>query len=321
MNRMRNLLAKQEGFFMKSGINLFERGDKMETVHTIGERLKFYRRLNSLSQKDISSGICSQAEISKIENGKVIPTVELLHQLAKKLRVSVSELVKDDAEHRLEHARILDQALHKLIRENKFGECLCKMKQSSSSQSSDEVRRIVRYYEIVIAYRQKHVDYRTTSVLFTRLIDQEDLKMQDSILYFRVKMALSILYAECEQYQQAEKIYDDVLHFTSENSSWKEERLKFLYNYAKLLYKMNQPGKGLHIIEEGIKLSRQLKQTSYLAHFYFQRGEFHEQIEVDVMQVKYDYTMAYELFSAFQMKQYAAIVLKVKRSFLQSVPD
>lgn len=33
------------------------------------------------------------------------------------------------------------------------------------------------------------------------------------------------------------------------------------------------------------------------------------------------YTLAYELFSAFQMKQYATIVLKTKRSFLQSILD
>jgi len=36
---------------------------------------------------------------------------------------------------------------------------------------------------------------------------------------------------------------------------------------------------------------------------------------VDILQTKHDYTMAYELFSAFQMKQYADIVLEVKRSF------
>lgn len=293
----------------------------MKNVHPIGETLKFYRRLNNVSQKDISTGICSQAEISKIENGKVMPTVELLQQLAIKLCVPISELVKDGAEHRLEQARILDQALRKLVRENKFDKCLRVMKQVSSSRSSDEVRRIMRYYEIVIAYRQQHVDYRTTSVLFARLIDQEGLQVQDPILYFRVKMALSILYAECEQYQQAEKIYTDVLQFTTEISGLKEERLKILYNYAKLLYKVNQPEKGLRIIEEGILLSRKLKQTSYLAHFYYQRGEFHERIGVDILQTKHDYTMAYELFSAFQMKQYADIVLEVKRSFLQSMPE
>ncbi|WP_294745774.1 helix-turn-helix domain-containing protein [uncultured Exiguobacterium sp.] len=293
----------------------------METINEIGETLKFYRQLNSLSQKDISAGICSQAEISKIENGKVIPTVELLHQLAKKLRVPVSKLVKDDAEHRLEHAHSLDQTLRKLVRENKFDECLYAIEQVSSSRLSDEVRRIVRYYEIVIAYRQHHVDYRTTSVLFTRLIDQEDLQVQDPILYFRVKMALSILYAECKQYQQAEKIFDDVLQLTAEINGLKEERLKVLYNYAKLLYKLNQSDKGLGIIEEGILLSRKLKQTSYLAHFYYQRGEFHERMEVDGMQTKHDYMMAYELFSAFQMKQYAEIVIKTKCSFLQLMPD
>jgi transcriptional regulator with XRE-family HTH domain len=62
----------------------------MKNVHPIGETLNFYRRLNNVTQKDISTGICSQAEISKIENGKVMPTVELLQQLAIILCVPMS---------------------------------------------------------------------------------------------------------------------------------------------------------------------------------------------------------------------------------------
>ena len=293
----------------------------MKDEHSIGKKLKFFRQLKGLSQKELSAGICSQAEISKIENGKTMPTVELLQQLATVLRVPISELLKSNSEHQLEQVNILDHKLSTLLRENAFDECFHEMKKISVSESSDEIRRLMTYYEIVIAYRKKQVDYRTTSVLFTRWMDQEDLWVKDPVLYFRIKMALSILYAECGQYQQAEKIYDEVLRITTEISGLKSERLKILYNYAKLLYKMDQPQKGLRIIDEGIQLSRQLKQISYLAHLYYQRGEFHERMDTDVIQMKHDYTMAYELFSAFQMKQYATIVLKTKGSYLQSVLD
>jgi len=293
----------------------------MKSEYSIGEKLKFFRQLNGFSQKEMSTGICSQAEISKIENGKAMPNVELLQQIVNKLHISISEVVKDDSDKNMENARNLDLALNVLLRENKFDECLQKMERISSNESSDELMRMMAYYKIVIAYRQKQADYRTTSVLFTRLIDQENLIVQDPILYFRIKMALSILYAECEQYQQAENIYNEVLRITTEISGLKEERLKILYNYAKLLYKMDQSEKGFLIIEEGMQLSKQLKQTSYLAHLYYQRGEFHERMGTDVSLMKHDYTMAYQLFTAFQMKQYARIVSDKKHLFLQSILD
>ncbi|MGI1806550.1 hypothetical protein ACRPK8_12560 [Exiguobacterium sp. TDN 0502] len=84
------------------------------------------------------------------------------------------------------------------------------------------------------------------------------------------------------------------------------------------MYKMNQPQKGLNIIEEAMQISRRLKQTSYLAHLYYQRGEFYERMDSNSKQVYSDYVMAYELFSAFQMKQYAKIVLKTKNNYLST---
>ena len=111
----------------------------MKSEYRIGEKLKFFRQLNGLSQKEMSTGICSQAEISKIENGKAIPTVELLQQIAYKLDVPISEIVKDDSDKNMENVRVLDLAWNVLLRENKFEECLQEMKRITSLEASDEV--------------------------------------------------------------------------------------------------------------------------------------------------------------------------------------
>nr|WP_326187694.1 helix-turn-helix transcriptional regulator [Exiguobacterium indicum] len=103
----------------------------MKDEHSIGKKLKFFRQLNGLSQKELSAGICSQAEISKIENGKTMPTVELLQQLVTVLRVPISELLKSNSEHQLEQVNILDQKLSTLLRENAFDECFHEMKKLS----------------------------------------------------------------------------------------------------------------------------------------------------------------------------------------------
>nr|WP_188109052.1 MULTISPECIES: helix-turn-helix transcriptional regulator [Streptococcus] len=42
-----------------------------------------------LSQKELAEGICKQGQISRLENGEYTPGSELLHQLAKRLSVSM----------------------------------------------------------------------------------------------------------------------------------------------------------------------------------------------------------------------------------------
>lgn len=65
---------------------------------TIGTRLKKLRQKKKITQQELSRNICSQAEISKIENGKNSPTIELLQDVAKKLRVPVSFFFMDEEE-------------------------------------------------------------------------------------------------------------------------------------------------------------------------------------------------------------------------------
>ena len=55
----------------------------------LATRIKSRRKELKLSQKELAEGICKQGQISRLENGEYTPGSELLHQLAKKLNVSM----------------------------------------------------------------------------------------------------------------------------------------------------------------------------------------------------------------------------------------
>ncbi|HEM3619222.1 TPA: helix-turn-helix transcriptional regulator [Streptococcus suis] len=55
----------------------------------LASRIKNRRKELKLSQKELAEGICKQGQISRLENGEYTPGSELLHQLAKKLSVSM----------------------------------------------------------------------------------------------------------------------------------------------------------------------------------------------------------------------------------------
>ena len=57
---------------------------------SIGNEIKRIRQERNWTQAELCQGICSQAEISKIENGRNSPTVDLLQQLAERFHIPVS---------------------------------------------------------------------------------------------------------------------------------------------------------------------------------------------------------------------------------------
>lgn len=59
----------------------------------IGNRLKAFRRSSGLRLKDVADAAgCSESMLSKVENGQVSPSINMLHRLAKALGINISSL-------------------------------------------------------------------------------------------------------------------------------------------------------------------------------------------------------------------------------------
>lgn len=63
----------------------------------IGEKIKAIRTGKNLSQKEIALSVgLDRGQYSRIENGKVEPTLSSLEKIAKALNIKVNELFSDD---------------------------------------------------------------------------------------------------------------------------------------------------------------------------------------------------------------------------------
>ncbi|MGX8177450.1 helix-turn-helix transcriptional regulator [Exiguobacterium artemiae] len=58
----------------------------------VGNQVRKYRKMKGLTQKELCQDICSQAEVSKIENLKNIPSAELARNLAIRLDIPIDVL-------------------------------------------------------------------------------------------------------------------------------------------------------------------------------------------------------------------------------------
>ncbi len=63
----------------------------------VGEKIKYFRTSKGLSQKEIALNVgIDQAQYSRIESGKVEPTLSSLNKIAESLDIKISDLFNDE---------------------------------------------------------------------------------------------------------------------------------------------------------------------------------------------------------------------------------
>ncbi|PLR85074.1 XRE family transcriptional regulator [Bacillus canaveralius] len=82
----------------------------------IGEKIKELRKLMGLSQTELAKGICTQAQISKIEKGDVFPFASTLYLISQRLGVDVNYFFNIGTTPRLDYVQEVTRLLNKARR-------------------------------------------------------------------------------------------------------------------------------------------------------------------------------------------------------------
>ncbi len=76
----------------KAATEAFDPTEEMDDLD-VGNRLKQFRRSAGLRLRDVADAAgCSESMLSKVENGQVSPSINMLHRLTKALGVTISSL-------------------------------------------------------------------------------------------------------------------------------------------------------------------------------------------------------------------------------------
>ncbi|MEK4648125.1 MULTISPECIES: helix-turn-helix domain-containing protein [unclassified Exiguobacterium] len=266
---------------------------------SIGYEIKRLRKEKKITQAELCEGICSQAEISKVENGKNSPTIDLLQQVAKRLKVPLSMLFQDHL--RSDVFQSYDEQLADLLRTNKYVDALKLSEHVLSTTEYEQVRNLARYYQIIVQERSGQIHYLKAVQSLERLLNKEQLWFESATLYLRIQMGMANLYVEHGDFELADDLFQNLIQAKYETIELKKVRIKILYNYGQQLSLQKKYLAGLKITEQGIQESLQLEDGHFLGHFYFQRGYFKQQLNGDLSDIQRDFTMAYSLFCAFDM--------------------
>ncbi|AHA31476.1 hypothetical protein ASF99_04465 [Exiguobacterium sp. Leaf187] len=280
---------------------------------SIGTKIKQLRIEKQMTQNELCNGICSQAEISKIENGLNSPTVDLMKQIATRLKVPIALLFEELQEN--EEMERFDQTVSALLRDEKYEQ----IKRYISKHNNNENIELVilnAYFRIIVDLKQDQYDFRTATFLLNNLLIERDVQNESITLFIRIKTAIANLYAEHKLFHLTTNSYLDIeILLESLNSSlYVTSLIKIYFNHAQILLYQDLFEESKIYIQKGIELCLLHQQTFLLGHLYFQLGNYQEAVGIDSFQKTY--TVAYTLLHALELKSTKQKVVDLKEEHL-----
>lgn len=281
----------------------------------IGLALRRLRKKHNLTQKDLANGICSQAEISKIESGTHSPTVELLYALSKRLQVPITMFLNEKSS--LDSLRIVDDKLLTKFQNNEYSEIQAvSKKQLNSLDPNSELATLYSYYMHLSSFRIGNIDYRTCIIELQRLAEKCVQYFYSPKMIFRIKSAIATIYYEKNHFNYGLKVYEDLLTFSYDTDEILVEKIRLLYNLSKVLVELKQNERALKHLDDGIYLSIRFKDMSLLGQLYYQKAYLMEQDSPESQEVTDSFVKAYTIFDILGMTEYKNLVIKFHKTHL-----
>lgn len=282
---------------------------------SIGTKIKQLRIKKQMTQNELCEDICSQAEISKVENGLNSPTVDLLQQLAMRLQVPISLLFQEHTDE--EQFFQLDHFLSDLLREEKYKEALKRINQQEKDPIV-EVDILKIYIKTIIDLKQNRIDFRTAASLLSNLLNEKDVWSHSIQLFIRIKMAIANMYSEQDLFHLTESVYQElekeieVLQSTTHLNAL----LKIYFNHCQILEYQGKSEDSIAIAKKGYELCLRHNHTFLFGHFYYQLAHYNEHLGEKDTTLQKQYSVAYALFHAFEHDVRKKMILRMKEQYM-----
>ncbi|WP_158513347.1 MULTISPECIES: helix-turn-helix domain-containing protein [Exiguobacterium] len=282
---------------------------------SIGTKIKQFRIEKQMTQKELCADLCSQAEISKIENGLNSPTVDLLQQLAIRLQVPISLLFQEHSDE--EKFFQLDRFLSDLLREEKYKEALERIHQQEKV-SIVEIDILKSYIKTIIELKKNQIDFRTAASLLSNLLIEKEVQFQSIDLFIRIKMAIANMYSEQDLFHLTEFVYQELENEIEvfQSTTHLNALLKIYFNHCQILEYQGKSKESIVIAKKGYELCLKYNHTFLFGHFYYQLAHYDEYSGEKKKSLQKQYSVAYALFHAFEHDVRKEMILRMKEPYM-----
>ncbi|MDE5414798.1 helix-turn-helix domain-containing protein [Alkalihalobacterium chitinilyticum] len=248
-------------------------------MDTLGIIIKELRLQRGMSQKNLAKGICTQAQISKIEKGYVLPLTSTLHSLAERLGTNVNYILDLTIYKKLDYVIEVQSQMRQLVRKKKYGELYEQVQLEKASplfQEVDKYRQFVIWHEGICEYHFNHNAKKALTVLQEALRITNVSEQVYSEREIEIVNSMGIIHFETGHYDEAITNYVIALKQFHNDNKPTDIRVRILYNLAKALTRKEQ-------YEDSIEQCKKAIQLCMKNHLMYLLGELHYHIAYNFM--------------------------------------
>lgn len=245
-------------------------------LEALGIFIKDLRKMAGITQKDLAEGVCTQAQISKLESGKEVPSSLTLYNISKKLHVDVSNLLDAGEFTYSEYVKNIKELIRKKIQERNYEEVNSLINKYKKNPLFKEVidQQFLLWNEGVC------INYLETNYIKALDTLKCALKMTRSkknavwdVVEIEILNSIAIIYSESKQYDEGIKCFNEcLLHYQESKCKDVKVKIKILYGLSKTLTTLKQYDESIEYIDEGIKICSQVDILFLLGELYYQKG-------------------------------------------------
>lgn len=246
------------------------------TFASLGIEIKNLRKFRGFSQKELSRGICSQAQISKIEKGDVYPLAPTLYELSNRLGVDINYFFERTLVERIDYVQEVYLQVRNAIKEydyQKVEEIVRIERRNPLYHQNLEFKQFIMWHNGICQYHLYKDDESAVSFIneaftltFTgKYYSEREIEIQNSkgvILLLSEEYTLAIaLYNELiEQHKKLKHVLDHTV------------KIRLFYNLAKALSYHNDIKESIAICNKGIEYCIDTNSMYLFGQLYFQIG-------------------------------------------------
>ncbi|MBM7690765.1 transcriptional regulator with XRE-family HTH domain [Peribacillus deserti] len=253
----------------------------MNTKHDfshIGMIIRDLREQLNIGQKELCEGICTQSQISKIENGEAYPKATTLYLLAMRLGVEVNQIFEMTANHRMDYSFEVISMIRELVRKKDYTSLL---EMILVEEKNPNITNHVNHKQFLIWHKGICMYYVKNDKEGALKLLNDALKMTSAHDKFYNQREISILnsigviHSESGDHERAVDIYNKALHFIKQNSFQDysvKTKVRLYYNLAKAQTRLEHNDESIHIAKEGIKICLENESLYLLGELYYHAG-------------------------------------------------
>ncbi|RFU60375.1 helix-turn-helix domain-containing protein [Bacillus sp. V59.32b] len=283
-----------------------------DKARIIGKTIKYLRKQAQLTQSELADGIGTQAQISRIEKGEVIPLCTTLYEISAKLGIDVNFLYNQAYIPRVDYVKEVKYQIRKAIRDRNYEEVdriIKAEEQNIAFKTSNNLQYIVWHKGVIEFYIRNNFEVSLNLLDAAFNIGKDEKKTPISLQDIEILNSKAIIYNEAKNYMESIETYHKALHYLKHLPEVidKKVEIRLYYGIAKSLFKTGSYRESINFCKKGINLCIQEEILYVLGELNYEIAQNYQKLNQKDSAIKH-YLNAKHLFQVGERLAFVEIV-------------